>query len=75
MTAVQEAASTTMTVCVYADQVATTFWVCHQCNEYLETCVPLVGVDGFLHGECGIFLCEDCNVSGCVYYTPYQERR
>ena len=64
------------TVCIFAGQVALYLPSCSACVDFLETCTPIVGRDGYIHGECGVaVLCEDCNVSGCCFYTPYYERR
>jgi hypothetical protein len=67
---------TVQTVCKYAGEVALHFHICNQCDSFLELCTPRIGGDGWLEGsECDISACEGCDVTNCIYYPTYLERR
>jgi hypothetical protein len=67
------------TTCIYAGETEPVlyFYVCVECPNHLEVCMPRVGTDGYLHGsECGdAYLCTDCTEVNCVYYQPRYEER
>jgi hypothetical protein len=60
------------TVCIHAGEVVLDFYACADCPEMLTTCVPRVDVNGYVHGECDVFLCEGCDATTCMYYYEPQ---
>jgi hypothetical protein len=59
------------TVCAYAGQVVMYSRICNACPDFLETCVPRVGKDGYIHGECDMYYCECCGLDSCAYQYSY----
>lgn len=51
-------------MCFYEGKIV---HLCEQCVDYLYTCIPRIGKNGYIHGECDFYYCEFCSDTRCVF--------